>query len=202
MKIICIGKNYRKHAAEMGGKVPEKPLIFMKPPSAILHKDWPFYIPDFSKEVHYEAEIVLKICKNGKHIEQEFAHKYYQEVTIGLDMTARDLQANCKAAGHPWEISKAFDNSAILGNWISKDELVDDAIKFSLLKNGIQVQSGNTEDLVFKFDYLLSYISRFFKLQMGDLIFTGTPEGVGPVNPGDLLEGFIGERKLLTCNIK
>jgi len=203
MKIICIGRNYSDHAKELNNPVPTKPLIFMKPPSALLIKNKPMYIPDFTKNLHYEAEIVLKVCKNGKHVQAEFAKKYYKEIAFGIDFTARDLQDQCKAKGHPWEIAKAFDNSAALSEFISLEKVNQAAgIKFQMKKNGEVVQDGNTQDLIFDFDFLICYVSKFFKLQMGDYIFTGTPAGVGPVQIGDRLEGFIEEEKLMDCNIK
>jgi len=203
MKIICIGRNYSDHAKELNNPVPTKPLIFMKPPSALLVKNKPMYIPDFTKNLHYEAEIVLKVCKNGKHVQAEFAKKYYKEIAFGIDFTARDLQDQCKAKGHPWEIAKAFDNSAALSEFISLKKVNQAAgIKFQMKKNGEVVQDGNTKDLIFDFDFLICYVSKFFKLQMGDYIFTGTPAGVGPVQIGDRLEGFIEEEKLMDCNIK
>ena len=200
MKIICIGRNYIDHAAELNNPVPEKPLIFMKPPSALLINNKPFYYPDFTKELHYEAELVLKIGKNGRHIHPDFAHEYFQQISIGIDFTARDIQRQCKEKGHPWEIAKGFDNSAPIGKFIPLPK--DPEIKFSLKKNGNVVQSGNSKDLIFDFSYLVCYISKFFKLQLGDLIYTGTPAGVGPVQIGDTLEGFIGQQSLLTCRIK
>ncbi len=202
MKIICIGRNYANHAKEMNSPVPKQPLVFMKPDTAMLINRKPFYYPEFTKNLHHEAEIVLKICKNGKHVDEQFAHKYYDQITFGLDLTARDVQARCKEKGHPWEIAKAFDGSAVLGEFISMDDFKANNIGFHLHKNGETVQQGNTSDLIFSFDYLISYVSKFFKLQMGDMIFTGTPEGVGPLAIGDHLEGYIGERKLLDCRVK
>lgn len=203
MKIICIGRNYSDHAKELNNPVPTKPLIFMKPPSALLIKNKPMYIPDFTKNLHYEAEIVLKVCKNGKHVQPDFAKKYYKEIAFGIDFTARDLQDQCKAKGHPWEIAKAFDNSAALSEFISLEKVNQAAgIKFQMKKNGEVVQNGNTKDLIFDFDYLICYVSKFFKLQMGDYIYTGTPAGVGPVQIGDKLEGFIEDEKLIDCEIR
>lgn len=203
MKILCIGRNYAKHAKEMNSDVPSKPLVFMKPPSALLVNNKPLYYPEFTKNLHYEVEIVLKICKNGRHVQKEFASAYYKEIGIGIDFTARDVQAACKAKGHPWEIAKAFDSSAPLSNqFISIDELDKNNIAFSLKKNGEIVQAGNTKDLIFDFDYLICYLSQYFKLQIGDLIYTGTPEGVGPVEIGDQLEAFIGEKSMLNTAIK
>ena len=161
------------------------------------------YYPEFTEDMHYEAEVVLKICKNGKHIQPEFAHRYYDEIAFGIDFTARDLQAKLKSKGHPWEIAKGFDNSAALSSFIHlTDEQRSKGINFSLLKNGTEVQKGNTNHVIFSFDELIVHISRYFKLQMGDLIYTGTPEGVGPVQIGDLLEGYIEGNKMLECAIK
>lgn len=203
MKIICIGRNYRDHAKELNNPVPSKPLIFMKPPSALLVRNKPMYIPDFTKDLHYEAEIVIKVCKNGKHVQPAFAKKYYKEIAFGIDFTARDLQAQCKEKGHPWEIAKAFDNSAAISGFIPLEKVnKEEGIKFQMKKNGRVVQDGNTKDLIFDFDFLICYVSKFFKLQMGDYIFTGTPAGVGPVQIGDHLEGFIEEEKLMDCQIR
>ncbi len=202
MKIICVGRNYADHAKELNNPVPKKPLLFMKPSTAILHKKRPFYYPDFSTNIHYEAELILKICRNGKCVEEKFAHKYYEEISVGLDLTARDIQAKCKEKGHPWEIAKAFDNSAVVGAFIPKDDWDPNNIQFSLKKNGTLAQQGDTKDLIFNFDYLIAYISRFFKLHVGDLIFTGTPAGVGPIEIGDQYEGFIGEQRLFNIEVK
>lgn len=202
MKIICIGRNYVDHAKEMNSPVPEQPLIFMKPPSALLVNDKPFYYPEFTKELHYEAEIVLKISKNGRHVQSQFASKYYDQVAFGIDFTARDIQRKCKEKGHPWEIAKGFDGSAPVSSFIYLDSLDKDAINFQLKKNGEVVQKGNTRDLIFSFNYLITYVSQFFRLHQGDMIFTGTPVGVGPVQIGDILEGSIEGTQLLSCEIK
>ncbi|MDB4443495.1 fumarylacetoacetate hydrolase family protein [Saprospiraceae bacterium] len=203
MKIICIGRNYRDHAKELNNPVPTKPLVFMKPPSALLIKNKPMYIPDFTKNLHYEAEIVLKICKNGKYVQPTFAKKYFKEIAFGIDFTARDIQDQCKAKGHPWEIAKAFDNSAALSEFVSLENVNQgEGIKFQMKKNGEVVQDGNTKDLIFDFNFLICYVSKFFKLQMGDMIFTGTPAGVGPVEIGDHLEGFVDGEKLMDCQIR
>lgn len=207
MKIICIGRNYAEHAKELNNPVPERPIIFMKPASALLVNDKPLYYPEFTKDLHYETEIVLKICKNGKHIQPEFADEYYDEVAIGLDFTARDLQSELKAKGQPWELAKGFDGSAAVSPFISLDELPDrNAIEFRLFKNGEAVQHGNTSQVLFNFRDILVFVSQYFKLQMGDYIFTGTPAGVGPVKIGDILKGEIitrqGPRHLLTCEVK
>ncbi len=202
MKIICIGRNYAEHAKELNNPVPKKPVVFMKPASALLVNDKPFYYPEFTKDLHYEAEIVLKVCRNGRHVQPEFASKYYEEIAVGIDFTARDLQRQCKEKGHPWEIAKGFDNSAVLGRFISIKNLDPAAIKFSLLKNDEVVQIGNTRDMIFSFEDIIVYVSKFFKLQQGDLIYTGTPAGVGPVQIGDKLEGFIENQHLLSCEVK
>jgi 2-keto-4-pentenoate hydratase/2-oxohepta-3-ene-1,7-dioic acid hydratase in catechol pathway len=203
MKIICIGRNYAKHAAEMGSDVPASPMIFMKPPSALLVNNKPLYYPDFTKDLHYEAEVVLKIAKNGRHVQPEFAHRYYEQIAFGIDFTARDLQSELKKKGHPWEIAKGFDNSAALSPFIDlSPEQRLNGINFSLCLNDREVQNGNTNSVIFSFDKLIVYISQFFKLQMGDMIFTGTPEGVGPVKIGDCLVGSIEGKKMLYCEIK
>ncbi len=203
MKIICIGRNYREHAKELNNAVPEKPVFFMKPDTALLQKNNPFFYPDFSKNVQYETEIVLKINRNGRHIEEQFAHKYFDEIGIGIDFTARDLQAEQKKKGLPWEIAKAFDQSAPVGKFLPKSQFADlNNIKFSLKINGEIRQQGNTEDMMFSFDRIISYVSQFVSLKPGDLIFTGTPAGVGPIQINDHFEVFIGEEKLLEFNVK
>lgn len=206
MKIICIGRNYADHAKELNNAVPSKPMVFMKPPSALLVNDKPFYIPDFTQDCHYELEVVLKIAKNGRHVQPEFAKDYVKEIALGIDFTARDLQSECKKKGHPWEIAKGFDGSAVLSNFVSIDTVNRSAVEFQMLKNGAVVQHGNTKDLIFTFEDLICYVSKFFKLQMGDLIYTGTPAGVGPVAIGDKLEGVLftknGNLDLLKCEVK
>jgi acylpyruvate hydrolase len=203
MKIICIGRNYIDHATELNNPIPKSPLIFMKPATALLTGSKPFYHPDFSNNIHHEIELVLKIKKNGKQVNQKFASDYYDEIGLGIDFTARDLQDQLKDKGHPWEIAKAFDNSAVIGDFINKNDLQDQHdIVFSLTKNGNEVQVGNSKDLIFNFDFLISYVSKFFTLQSGDLIYTGTPAGVSAVKIGDKLEGFLGQKKLLDCEIK
>lgn len=206
MKIICIGRNYADHAKELNNDVPSKPMVFMKPPSALLVNDKPFYIPDFTQDCHYELEVVLKIAKNGRHVQPEFAKDYVKEIALGIDFTARDLQSECKKKGHPWEIAKGFDGSAVLSNFVSIDTVNRSAVEFQMLKNGAVVQHGNTKDLIFTFEDLICYVSKFFKLQMGDLIYTGTPAGVGPVAIGDKLEGVLftknGNLDLLKCEVK
>ena len=203
MKIICIGRNYAAHAAEFKNPVPKNPMIFMKPPTALLLKNKPLYYPDFTKDLHYEAEIVLKVAKNGRHIQPEFASEYYTQVAFGIDFTARDLQNKLKEKSHPWEIAKGFDHSAGLSEFVDLSELESaDPIRFRMDLNGNTVQNGNTDDLIFSFDTLIVYISKFFKLQQGDIIYTGTPAGVGPVKIGDKLEGYIEDKKMLSCEIK
>lgn len=205
MKIICVGQNYRSHNLEMGRQADgdvSAPVLFMKPDTAILSTDKKhFYIPDFTADVHYEAEIVIKISKVGKNIAERFAHRYYEEITLGLDMTARDLQAELKKKGLPWEIAKAFDNSAILGHFIPKESLDVNNLNFDLLLNDAKVQEGNTSNMIHSIDKLIAYISQFFTLKTGDLIFTGTPAGVGKVSIGDNLEGSIEGTKLLEVKI-
>ncbi len=203
MKIICIGRNYREHAKELNNPVPEEPIFFMKPDSSIILKNKPFFLPDFSDEIHHEVEIVLKINRLGKNIEERFAHRYYEEIGLGIDLTARDLQQKCKAAGKPWEIAKAFDGSAPLGGFVKKQDIPDiNSIHFHLDINGKTVQKGNTKDLIFSFDTLISYLSGFVTLKTGDLIFTGTPAGVGPLKINDHLEGYLEGEKLIDFWIK
>ena len=199
MKIICIGRNYVDHAKELNNPVPKEPLVFMKPPTALLRLGKPFYYPKFSEEIHYELEVVLKIEKNGRHIEPRFARSYYSTYALGIDFTARDIQRKCKEKGHPWEKAKAFDKSAVISEFVPYK---DGDIEFSLNKNGKQAQIGSTKDLIFDFDFLICYLSKFFTIQHGDYIYTGTPAGVGPVKIGDVLEGFSGNEKLLHCEIK
>ena len=207
MKIICIGRNYAKHAKELNNPVPKTaPVVFMKPPTALLVGDKPFYYPDYTKDLHYECEVVLKICKNGKSIRPEFAMDYVENVSLGIDFTARDLQSQLKAKGHPWEIAKGFDNSAVMGTLVKKEEVEMDAIEFQLKKNGAIVQHGNSKDMIFNLVEIICYVSKFFKLNIGDLIYTGTPEGVGPVAIGDKLEGVLftknGEVKVFETEVK
>ncbi|MBA3664803.1 MAG: fumarylacetoacetate hydrolase family protein [Bacteroidetes bacterium] len=201
MKIICIGRNYAEHAKEMKSELPTEPVFFMKPDTALL-KEEDFYLPDFTKELHHEIELVLKISKAGKHIEEQFAHKYYDEIGLGIDFTARDIQQKCKEKGLPWEKAKAFDNSAPIGKFIGKDAFDLKNINFELRVNGVSKQIGNSSDLIFSFDKVISYVSQYITLKTGDLIFTGTPEGVGQVNIGDKLEGFVNGERFLSLNIK
>lgn len=202
MKIFCIGRNYLEHAKELNNAVPTKPLIFMKPPTALLLDNKPFYYPEFTKNLHHEIEVVLKISKNGKAIQPEFAHRYYDKIGLGIDFTARDVQDELKAKGQPWEIAKGFDNSAVLSDFVDLKDFDATNISFQLHKNGEIVQKGTTKDLIFSFDTVVSYISQFFTLQQGDLIYTGTPEGVGAVKIGDKLEGFLEGKSMFICEIK
>ena len=203
MKIICVGRNYAEHAKELNNELPTEPVLFMKPKNALLQNNHPFYYPDFTDNLHYECELVLRVCKNGKHIQEKFADKYYDAISVGIDFTARDLQDKQKAKGLPWEIAKAFDNSAVVGKFMPVATETDKKdINFCLYKNKQIVQQGNTKDLIFTFDFLLSYISKFFTLNIGDLIFTGTPAGVGPVEIGDTLEAFIENDSLLEFMVK
>ncbi len=203
MKIICIGRNYVEHAKELNNAVPENPVFFMKPDTALLQKNNPFFYPEFSKNVQYETEIVLKINRNGRHIEKRFAHKYFDEIGIGIDFTARDLQAEQKKKGLPWEIAKAFDQSAPVGRFLPVSHFPDlKNIRFSLKINGEIRQEGNTKNMMFDFGDVIAYISKFVSLKTGDLIFTGTPAGVGPIQINDRFEVFIEEEKLLEFNVK
>jgi len=203
MKIICIGLNYRRHAMEMGRPFPEEPVVFMKPDSALLKNNKPFFLPDFSADMHYEAEVVVKISKLGKSIEPRFAHRYYDEITAGIDLTARDLQTKLSKARLPWEISKCFDGAAPVGKFVPVASVPDmGKLDFRLEINGRIVQQSNTSDMIFSIDEIISYVSRYFTLKTGDLIFTGTPSGVGPVRKGDHLVAFIGEMPLLDFMIR
>jgi len=202
MKIICIGRNYVDHAKELSNPVPKKPLVFMKPSTALLINNDPMYIPDFTDDLHYEGEIVLHICRNGRHVQPDFADLYYDKIAYGIDFTARDVQQKCKEKGHPWEIAKAFDKSAGLSKFIPRDGLDMKNLKFQTKLNGEVVQDGNTKDLIFDFNYIICYVSQYFKLHVGDLIYTGTPAGVGPVKIGDTLEGSIEGKELLSCSIR
>ena len=203
MKIICIGRNYANHASELGNTLPTEPLFFLKPETAIQPKGHPFFIPHFSNDIHYEVELVLKINKTGKHIEERFAHKYYSQIGLGIDFTARDVQDECKAKGLPWEKAKGFDGSAQISRiLIDKSDLELSNIKFSLLKNNQEVQKGNSKNILFNFDQIIAHLSKVYTLKTGDLIYTGTPEGVGPVKAGDKLKGFIGEKEMLKVMVK
>lgn len=203
MKIICVGRNYALHAAELGNEVPTQPVIFLKPDTALLKSPSDFYYPDFTSDLHYECELVVKISRTGKHIKEEFAHKYYNEIGLGIDFTARDLQAKLKREGMPWELAKGFDNSAVVGNFFPLTQFAQDKpISFSLRKNGQVVQSGTSAQMIFTINQIIAFVSQYFTLKMGDLIFTGTPEGVGPVLPGDVLEGFLGEESNYLIKVK
>jgi len=203
MKIICIGRNYSEHIRELNSPVPDSPVFFLKPDTALLIRNRPFYYPSFSGNIHYEIELVLKICKTGKNIQEKFANSYYNEIGIGIDMTARDLQDIAKQKGLPWTLSKGFDQSAPLGAFLPKTVFQDENnISFHLDINGNTVQKGNSGEMIHPFHNIIYHISRFMTLRTGDLIFTGTPAGVGPVHPGDKLEGFIGDQKLLHCLIR
>ena len=203
MKIICIGRNYKDHAKELGNNLPEEPLFFLKPDTAIQPKGHPFFIPDFSNEIHHEIEIVLKISKNGKHINQKFASKYYQKIGLGIDFTARDIQENCKKNGLPWEKAKGFDGSAQISNFFFDKEEIDlNNITFRLDNNNIIRQEGNSKNMIFSFDEIISYVSKFITLKAGDLIYTGTPSGVNKVKKGDLLTGYIENKKTLEVRVK
>ena len=203
MKIICIGRNYANHIEELKNERPDEPVIFMKPDTAILPKKTPFYIPEFSNDVHHEVEILVKINKVGKYIDQKFAHKYYDEIGLGIDFTARDLQNKLKEKGLPWEKSKAFDGSAIIGDFIPKNIFSSiESITFELYNNGKVVQKGNTNQMLWKIDEIIAHISNYFTLKKGDIIFTGTPEGVAAVKQNDVLEGFIENKKVLRLHIK
>ena len=203
MKIFCVGRNYSDHAKELGNAVPEEPVIFMKPKSALLQSHAPFYYPEFSNELHYEVELVLHICKNGKYIPERQANKYYNKITVGIDFTARDIQNELKKKGLPWEKAKAWDNSAGVGKWIDiTPELLKKQHIFSLLNNETKVQDGNSKDMIFSFDHIVSHISNYFSLNIGDLVFTGTPAGVGECVVGDKLEGFLEKEKMFEVEIK
>ena len=203
MKIFCVGRNYAEHAKELGNEIPEEPVIFMKPKSALLQANTPFYYPEFSNELHYEVELVLRISKNGKYIQEQQADKYYDAISVGSDFTARDIQAELKKKGLPWEKAKAWDNSAILGKWIELNPaILNHPIHFSLLQNGNIVQSGDSTHMIFSFNKIIANISNYFSLNIGDLIYTGTPSGVGECVTGDLLEGYLEKEKMFDLTIK
>ncbi|GIM58781.1 fumarylacetoacetate hydrolase family protein [Capnocytophaga canimorsus] len=201
MKIICVGKNYANHIQEMGGEKPKDIVLFIKPDTAIHNPELPFYIPDFTADLHHEVELVIKINQNGKHISEKFAHKYYDEIALGIDFTARDLQTQLKKEGLPWEKSKAFDGSAVVSSFLPKAQFAK-TIGFSLNKNGVTVQQGNTADMIWNIDQIISQVSKFFTLRKGDFIFTGTPAGVGSVHSGDFLEGFLEGESVFSLRIK
>lgn len=203
MKIFCIGRNYVAHAKELGNDVPDEPVIFMKPKSALLQSHTPFYYPEFTNELHYECELVLRISKNGKYIQDRYASKYYDAVTTGIDFTARDIQNELKEKGLPWEKAKAWDNSAVIGKWVPLEEIKNKKeITFSLLKNKEVVQEGNSNLMIFNFDKIVAHISNYFSVNIGDLIFTGTPAGVGECVVGDELEGYMNDQQMFTVEIK
>ncbi len=203
MKIICVGRNYAEHIKELDNQRPEEPVLFMKPDSAVILKNNPFIIPTFSNDIHYEVEVLVKINKIGKYIDRDFASDYYQEIGLGIDFTARDLQTQLKAKGLPWERAKGFDGSAMIGKFVDKKTLGNlDALDFSLQKNGSLVQHGSTSDMLWKIDELIEYISKYFTLKIGDVIFTGTPSGVGPVTHGDELVGFINNKEFFSLKVK
>tara|TARA_R110002124_G_scaffold6123_1_gene37293 strand:+ start:37517 stop:38128 length:612 start_codon:yes stop_codon:yes gene_type:complete len=203
MKIICVGRNYTAHIKELENEKPEHPILFLKPDTSIVLKKQPFFIPDFSNDVHHEVEILVKIKKIGKHIDRKFAHKYYDEIGLGIDFTARDLQQELKAKGLPWEKAKAFDGAAVVGNFLPKSTFNSvDTINFTLKKNETVVQEGNTALMLWKIDELIEYISKYFTLKIGDIIFTGTPSGVAKVTPNDTLTGFIEDKEVFSVKVK
>ena len=203
MKLICIGRNYVDHIDELKNERPSSPVVFLKPETAVILKNHPFFIPDYSNDIHYEVEVLIKIKKLGKSIDVKFSHTYYDEIGLGIDFTARDLQSELKKNGLPWEKSKAFDGSALIGKWVNKNEFNDlNNLNFSLKKNGTNVQSGNTSNMLWNIDELISEVSKFFTLKIGDIIFTGTPSGVGKVNENDLFEGFINKKHFFSIKSK
>lgn len=203
MKLICIGRNYSNHIAELQNEKPTEPVVFLKPDTSILLKKQPFFIPDFSKNVQHEVEVLVKINRVGKYIAPEFAHKYYDQIGLGIDFTARDLQQTLKQKGLPWEKAKAFDGSAVIGKWVSKRQFENlNNMSFSLKKNDTIVQSGNTKDMLWNIDGIISYVSQFFTLKIGDIIFTGTPSGVGPVQANDSLSGYIENEEFFNIKVK
>ena len=203
MKIICVGRNYSDHIKELKNETPSKPVLFLKPDSSVLLKKQAFFIPEFSNDVHHEVELLVRINKLGKHIDRKFAHKYYDEIGLGIDFTARDLQAELKKNGLPWEKAKAFDGAAVVGKFINKEEIKDfNDIEFNLEVNGKVVQKGNSAQMVWKIDDLIEYISKYFTLKIGDIIFTGTPAGVGRVEPGDQLMGYLNESEMFSINVR
>lgn len=203
MKLICIGRNYAEHIKELQNEKPTDPVVFLKPDTAILLKKQPFFIPDFSDDVHYEAEVLVKINRVGKHIDKKFAHKYYDDIGLGIDFTARDLQSALKAKGLPWEKAKSFDGAAVIGKWIDKKEVVNvNDFEFLLKKNDEIVQNGNTSHMLWKIDELIEYVSKYFTLKIGDVIFTGTPAGVGKVIANDKLKGYIEHREMFSITVK
>jgi len=203
MKLICIGRNYTEHIKELQNEKPTDPVVFLKPDTAILLKKQPFFIPDFSDDVHYEVEVLVKINRVWKHIDKKFANKYYNEIGLGIDFTARDVQSALKVKGLPWEKSKSFDGAAVIGKWIDKNEVENvDHFEFSLKKNDEIVQNGNTSHMLWKIDELIEYVSKYFTLKIGDIIFTGTPAGVGKVIADDKLKGFIESKEMFSITVK
>ena len=202
MKIICVGKNYLKHIDELNSSKEDEPVIFLKPDTSIIQKNQPFFIPEFSNEIHYEIEIILKFNRLGKHIESKFSNKYFNQISLGVDFTARDFQNKFKERGLPWDISKGFDNSALIGDWKSIKTYDLDNINFRLEKNGKTVQQSNSKNMIWKIDELIAYASKYFTIKIGDIMFTGTPEGVGVVSKDDVLEGFLGNEKVFSVKIK
>jgi 2-keto-4-pentenoate hydratase/2-oxohepta-3-ene-1,7-dioic acid hydratase in catechol pathway len=203
MKIICIGRNYTEHIKELANEKPTEPVVFLKPDTAILLKKQPFFIPDFSNDVHYEVEVLIKIDRIGKHIDAKFAHKYYSQIGLGIDFTARDLQAKLKGKGLPWEKAKSFDGAAVVGDWVDKDKFESmNLLNFHLIKNEKKVQIGNTSNMLWKIDEIIAYVSQYFTLKIGDIIFTGTPSGVGRVDKDDVLDGFLEDEKLFSIRVK
>ena len=202
MKIICVGKNYLKHIDELNSSKEDEPVIFLKPDTSIIQKNQPFFIPEFSNEIHYEIEIILKFNRLGKHIESNFSNKYFNQISLGVDFTARDFQNKFKERGLPWDISKGFDNSALIGDWKSIKNYDLNNINFRLEKNGKIVQQSNSKNMIWKIDELIAYASKYFTIKIGDIMFTGTPEGVGVVSEDDLLEGFLGNEKVFSVKIK
>jgi 2-keto-4-pentenoate hydratase/2-oxohepta-3-ene-1,7-dioic acid hydratase in catechol pathway len=203
MKIICIGRNYANHIAELKNERPTEPVVFMKPDSAVLLKQHPFVLPEFSNDVHHEIELIVKINKVGKYIEPKFAHKYYDEISVGIDFTARDVQDQLKAKGLPWEKAKAFDGSAVIGEFVPKEQFASlENVNFELIKNGAVAQKGNSSLMLWKIDELVAYVSQLFTLKIGDIIFTGTPEGVASVSPNDVLVGNLEGQQLFKIQVK
>ena len=202
MKIICIGKNYLKHIDELNSSKEDEPVIFLKPDTSIIQKNQPFFIPEFSNEIHYEVEIILKFNRLGKHVESKYSNKYFNQISLGLDFTARDFQKKFKERGLPWDISKGFDNSALIGDWKSIKTYDLDNINFRLEKNGKIVQQSNSKNMIWKIDELIAYASKYFTIKIGDIMFTGTPEGVGLVSEDDVLEGFLENKKVFSVKIK
>lgn len=203
MKIICVGRNYAEHAAELQNDKPTEPVIFLKPDTALLKNNQPFYHPNFSEEIHYECEVVVRICREGKHIDPKFSHKYYDQIGLGVDFTARDLQNSLKSKGLPWELSKSFDNSAVVSAFIPKEEFANiNSLNFKLFQNQQEKQNGNTTEMLFNVDEIISFVSKYITVKTGDYIFTGTPKGVGKISIGDVLEGYLENRKMFEFEVR